>query len=175
MIPAVIYCYECGLACDDDGAVPMCPSHGPRWKLVRNAPCAEVLLTNDGSDLLLIRRAHEPFKGCWGLPGGFVEYGEHPADAARREVLEEVGVTARLTGVLGVYNDPHLDDIAAVMVFVGETDGTPEPDLHEVLETRWYSLDDAQTVTPLAPGVDARLRDWARHRAGATTLGLGLD
>jgi ADP-ribose pyrophosphatase YjhB (NUDIX family) len=143
--------------------------------LVRNAPCAEVFLTRDGSDVLLIRRAHEPFRGCWGLPGGFVEYGEHPADAARREVFEEVGLTARLTEVLGVYNDAHLDDIAAVMVFVGTADGTPQPDRHEVSEARWFSNEDAQRVTPLAPGVDARLADWARHRTGATPLGLGLD
>jgi ADP-ribose pyrophosphatase YjhB (NUDIX family) len=172
---AVTYCYECALPCDDNGSVPMCPSHGPRWKLVRNAPCAEVLLTHDGTDVLLIRRAHEPFQGCWGLPGGFVEYGEHPADAARREVLEEVGLTARLTDVLGVYNDPHLDDIAAVMVFIGASDGTPQPDMHEVLEARWVAADELHNVTPMAPGVDDRLGDWARHRAGASPLGLGLD
>src|SRR5690348_14378058 len=137
---AVIYCYECARPCDDGGAVPMCPSHGPRWKLVRNAPCAEVLLTRGGSEVLLIRRAHEPFQGCWALPGGFVEYGEHPADAARRELLEEVGVPARLTSVLGVYNDPHFDDIAAVMTFVGEAEKTSlQLDAQEVLEARWFS------------------------------------
>jgi 8-oxo-dGTP diphosphatase len=170
----VIYCYECALACDDSGAVPVCPNHGPRWKLVRNAPCAEVLLTRGESDVLLIRRAHEPFRGCWGLPGGFVEYGEHPADAARREVLEEVDVHARLTEVLGVYNDPHLDDIAAVLVFIGTTDGIPRADLHEVSEARWFSADELSDVGPMAPGMDDRLGDWARHRAGATPLGLGL-
>ena len=143
---------------------------------MRNAPCAEVLLTRGGSEVLLIRRAHEPFQGCWALPGGFVEYGEHPADAARRELLEEVGVPARLTSVLGVYNDPRFDDIAAVMTFVGEADGRPlQLDAKEVLEAKWLSAAEARAVTPMAPGVDDRLRDWTRLATGAIPLALGLD
>ena len=41
---------------------------------------------------LLIRRAHEPRKGEWSLPGGVVELGEPLAEALRREVREETGL-----------------------------------------------------------------------------------
>ena len=49
----------------------------------------------DGGELkvLLIERALEPFKGKWALPGGFVEVEEPIAAAARRELMEETGLT----------------------------------------------------------------------------------
>src|SRR5262245_26214655 len=52
-------------------------------------PAAVGLITDEQGRLLLVKRAIEPFKGCWDAPGGFVEEGEHPLDAVRRELLEE--------------------------------------------------------------------------------------
>jgi 8-oxo-dGTP diphosphatase len=44
--------------------------------------------------ILLARRAHEPYAGLWDLPGGFLDEGEEPLDALRRELREETGVEA---------------------------------------------------------------------------------
>jgi mutator protein MutT len=41
---------------------------------------------------LIVRRAHEPLRGRWSLPGGVVELGERLVDAVRREVQEETGL-----------------------------------------------------------------------------------
>ena len=46
--------------------------------------------------LLLVKRGVEPFKGWWDIPGGFLEPGEHPAEGAAREVLEETGLRVTL-------------------------------------------------------------------------------
>lgn len=55
-----------------------------------------------GEEVLLIRRGRPPRLGEWSLPGGRIEWGERAEDAALRELKEETGVEARLTGLIEV-------------------------------------------------------------------------
>ena len=73
-------------------------------------------------ELLLIRRADEPFKDCWALPGGFVNIDEDLDRCALRELEEETGIT-------GVY----LEQLY--------TFGAPGRDPRErVISVAWYAL-----------------------------------
>lgn len=69
----------------------------------------DCIVVDAKSRVLLIRRKHEPFKGAYALPGGFVDVGEAVEDACRRELLEETGVKARKLTLVGVYSDPKRD------------------------------------------------------------------
>ena len=60
-----------------------------------------VVLNGDGR-VLLVKRAHEPLKGEWSLPGGGVEVGETLDAAVVRELFEETGLTVTVGPVVEV-------------------------------------------------------------------------
>lgn len=71
-------------------------SHWPR-------PAASAAIFRDGQ-VLLVERGKPPRSGVWSLPGGKVEPGERAIEAARREVMEETGITAEIDGLVDVHD-----------------------------------------------------------------------
>jgi ADP-ribose pyrophosphatase YjhB (NUDIX family) len=115
-----------------------------------------VLLLRENQVLLLRRKDN----GLWGIPGGSLEPGESLEEAARREVLEEVGL--EITGSLHIFNVysgkqqfyqyPNGDQIYDVCVAYWTRDfrGTLKAEAGEVLELRYYSIGDLpETINPL--------------------------
>ena len=52
------------------------------------------IITNEKGEILLLNHVFRPVSG-WGLPGGFLEFGEQPEAALRREITEETGLDLR--------------------------------------------------------------------------------
>ncbi|HJU41259.1 MAG TPA: NUDIX hydrolase [Vicinamibacterales bacterium] len=67
------------------------------------------VIVRDGR-ALIVRRAHEPRKGEWSLPGGLVHLGESLGDAVRREVKEETGLDVELGPIIETFDRVHRDD-----------------------------------------------------------------
>lgn len=65
--------------------------------------------TGNRVEVLLIKRAREPFKGLWALPGGFVDKDESLDDAAARELSEETGLSRLHLEQIGAFGDPGRD------------------------------------------------------------------
>jgi len=99
----ITYCQYCGEKLDLSGTHPKCPGCGV---VVYNNPiptgCAWIV---EGNNVLLTKRALEPYKGEYSAVGGFVEPNETPEQAAIREAQEETGLEIRLTGLLGTFID----------------------------------------------------------------------
>jgi 8-oxo-dGTP diphosphatase len=89
---------------------------------------AVVFITQNGA-VLLVRRAVDPEGGKWALPAGFIDYGEDPQAAAKREVREETGLEVRITRLIDVLG-PMPDSGAASILILYEaavTGGTLIP------------------------------------------------
>ncbi len=67
---------------------------------------------------LLIQRGHDPFKGTWALPGGFVDMEEPLVEAALRELKEETGVSDVFIEQLYTIGTPNRDPRGRVVTVV---------------------------------------------------------
>lgn len=109
----------------------------------------EAVVIRDGK-LLLVRRTDD---GLWALPGGITDPGETLAQSARRELLEETGLTGRVTRLLGVFDSRLWHSAKKIhfyhAVFLIETDD-PEPrPSPEVSAAAYFGEDE---LPPLSPG-----------------------
>ncbi len=77
---------------------------------------AVVVLITQSERVLLVQRAHDPAKGSWALPAGFVDLDEAPADAAQREVAEETGLEVEITALLDVLHRPDPNGLADIVI-----------------------------------------------------------
>lgn len=71
--------------------------------------CVIFGLDEGGLKVLLIKRGGEPFRGCWAIPGGFVDMDESLEQAARRELEEETGLKSVYLEQLYTFGDPGRD------------------------------------------------------------------
>ncbi len=109
----------------------------------RNAkPCAGTLVVRDGR-LLLVKRAVEPYLGCWDIPGGFLEANELPSAGAVREVEEETGLKTVLTGLfdfyMGHYSHGDEDVRCLNIYFLGQVVGGDQQPGDDAADLAWFS------------------------------------
>ncbi|MBO6122972.1 MAG: NUDIX hydrolase [Methanobrevibacter sp.] len=70
---------------------------------------ADIFIFDEDFNFILIKRLNDPYKDCWALPGGFVEYGESVETAAIREAKEETSIDVELIDLINVYSKPDRD------------------------------------------------------------------
>lgn len=116
--------------------------------------------------LLLARRARPPYAGTWDLPGGFLEAGELPEPALRREMREELGLRveqARLVGFASDRYGPRGFPVLTVVYRVIRAAGTVTA-ADDVGEARWFALAGVPWREIRFPGMRRLLRAHLRER-----------
>ena len=101
-----------------------------------------------GETVLLIRRGRPPRLGEWSLPGGRIESGERAMDAALRELREETGVEAEITGLVDVVDGffPEADRHYVLIDYAARwLSGEPAAG-DDAVEARFVALDHVETL-----------------------------
>ncbi|MEM6513689.1 MAG: NUDIX domain-containing protein [Pseudomonadota bacterium] len=105
---------------------------------------------SDELKVLLIKRALEPFRGSWALPGGFVEMDESLIDAAKRELREETGVTAAYLEQLYSFGAPDRDPrervISVAYYALMPSDALEIKASSDAEGVGWFSIDELPTL-----------------------------
>ena len=99
---------------------------------------AGALIFNDKQQILLLKHRFRAGTG-WGLPGGFLEKGEQPIDALRRELREEIGLEVEDVEVFAVrsFKKPQQIEI----LFRCRSNGPLKPQTIEVERAQWFSIE----------------------------------
>jgi len=125
---------------------------------------SKVVVINPQNEVLMGKVTRGFFTGCWTLPGGFVDYDEHPRTGAEREALEELGINIKIADPLGesssgsegegtqiVRQEVFTPDGICWLSFtyrceadIAAEDIVPKDD--EIEEARWFTKEEALQV-----------------------------
>jgi len=134
---------------------------------------SKVVITNSRGEVLMAKVSRGFFAGCWTLPGGFVDYGEHPREAAIREALEELGVVIDIPDPANkqtkithgddgaivrakIFNDEGINWVSFTYKCKNDLEGqkiSPKDD--EIEEARWFTKEEATRVAASEFDIDA--------------------
>ena len=120
---------------------------------------AAAVIFDEGKNILLVKSTYQRFHP-WGLPGGSLEYGEHPEEAVVREVWEETGLRICIEKLLLVKS--WQPDRVGMYYLCRVTGGTFYPS-DEVSEFAYFSLDSLPDVRPWDRDMLRKLHGLAEH------------
>ncbi len=165
------FCVSCGSALvyrswtEGDGSMQLCCSavscshvHFLDPKLA-----AGVVATIKG-EVVIVRRAHNPGKGLWTFPGGFVNRGEVVPKAAAREAEEEAGIEVAVESLLGVYS--FEGNATVLIVYTGIVTGGSPRALSESTEVKLVAPDAIDFDELAFDTTRAAMRDWRVRMKG---------
>ena len=116
------------------------PARVRRWSMratqTRFTVTAGALIFNDAGEVLLLKHRFRAGSG-WGIPGGFLEHGEQPEEALRRELREEIGLEVEEVEIFTArsFKKPQQVEI----LFCCRANGSVKSRTMEVEQAEWFS------------------------------------
>ena len=110
---------------------------------------AKIILINSQNEIAMAKVKRGFFSGHWTLPGGFVDYAEHPVEGAVREVKEELGVSVEIDEkdivqiAERIFTSEGIQFLSFTYKCYIEGDVQFNPKADEIEEARWFSMKQA--------------------------------
>lgn len=137
-----------------------------RFVFYQNAKPAAAGFIVRGNKLLLVRRAVEPKIGWWDVPGGFTKENEHPLQALKRELREELGVKIKVGTQFSFQMDIYYNGngpkswVLNIYYTASITRGTIKPD-DDISEARWFPINKLPKKLGFSH-IRKAVRDWKK-------------
>ncbi len=104
------------------------------------------VIVKNHNKFLLIKRGTSPLKGCWAAPGGHIDSGETPHQAATREMLEEVGkIKVEKRPFYTFTHDVRVGHRHKAHVFRGTAAGKLKPGT-DASEIGWFNFEEMKKL-----------------------------
>jgi len=150
-------CPRCGGSLTHEDGHVRCETCGEEY-WANSIPGVQGILERDGR-VLLARRALEPRRGHWDLPGGFLDEAEEPVAGLRREFREETGLDVEPVELLRIDIEPYDGRHVFSVTWIVRGEGDPVA-ADDVQELRWFARDELPAEMAF-PGQVQVLRAWA--------------
>lgn len=119
-----------------------------------------MIVTDFEDRLLLLRHSYGP--DVWSLPGGGMDKGEEPAQCARRELMEEVGMQLDALEPMGTIEEVISGCHHTAHIFHGISSDGPVPDQREIVEAKFFPVH--SLPEPLGDLTRSRIAFWKTRR-----------
>ena len=141
------YCSNCGNKNERGHIDGNTRFHCVKCKAIHyeNPKPTATLICPKGDSILLGRRAFDPGKGEWGLPGGFMELNETLEEAALRELKEETNLDGKVTKILGTcsHYGSVFGDILLIGLVVQINDWSIMNEGDDIYDLQFFDLDNS--------------------------------
>ncbi|HEV2014504.1 MAG TPA: NUDIX domain-containing protein [Candidatus Dormibacteraeota bacterium] len=159
----IAYCSSCGSKTETRLVATQRLSACPQCDRIffRNPKVVVTALIEDAGRVLLVLRDIEPGRGLWGLPGGYVDWDEHPEAALVRECMEEAHIVVEPLELLAVQHIVMEDQGIVILPYRARLIRGDPAAGDEVQEVGWFS---PNSLPPLAFGTHRKvLQGWAQE------------
>ena len=124
------------------GVWRLLPARMRRWSMrathTRFTVTAGAIIFNDAGQVLLLKHRFRAGSG-WGLPGGFLEAGEQPLAALKRELREEIGMEVESAEVFTARSFKNIRQVEVLYLCRANSNGKPKT--IEVERAEWFAVD----------------------------------
>ena len=113
---------------------------------------SKVIIQNQRNEVVMAKVKRGFFTGHWTLPGGFVDYAEHPLEGAMREVLEELGISVQIASddliqiAERIFTSEGIQFLSFTYRCESRDQPTFTPKQDEIEEVRWFTIDEALSL-----------------------------
>ena len=158
------FCFLCGKNLQPKSSeVFICTGCGQEH-YINPKPCNAIILVNKYDEILLVKRAIDPMKGSWDLPGGFTSPGETMEESVRRELLEELNIKVEnvhyLSSFVGKYKFMNVNYDTLCFIYYSTIDNIRIEAMDDVESFKFFNKKEIPFNEIAFPGITASLKEY---------------